>query len=234
VQLHAEVSLPTAGLRDDGPQSGSSQLGTAIGTLVHRLFEMPGALQHQTPQAFRKLLEAMAAGLLLAPSPLEGAGDEESPILADPETIRVVADAVEQIWQRLHKATGAQVRELIEAAGETEVPFVLKVGRWQISGRYDKLLARNGGFEIVDWKTDREAEPETIVRRHEPQMRLYALALRRTGMAALVDGKIRVHLAMLYPMLVAPLSFSPADLETFAKELANELEEMDAYEDGVG
>ena len=85
------------------------------------------------------------------------------------EAAAVVADAVEQIWQRLHTSDGRgePVRKLLEADGEAEVPFVLKLGRWQISGRYDKLLATNGGFEIVDWKTDRQDDPETIVRRHD-------------------------------------------------------------------
>jgi ATP-dependent helicase/nuclease subunit A len=229
VQLDAQVSLPSIGTRSRASHPGGGQLGTVIGTLVHRLFEMPGALQQQTPAAFRKLLEAMAAGLLVSPSPLDDVGEEESPMLADPETVRVVAAAVEQIWGRLQKATGNEVRELLEAAGETEVPFVLRLGRWQISGRYDKLLASSGGFEIVDWKTDREAEPEIIARRHEPQMRLYALALHRAGLAALVEGKVRVHLAMLHPLRVKPLCFSPRDLEAFANELAHELQQMDAY-----
>ena len=230
VQLDAQVSLPSTDPGSDSPHSGGGQLGTAIGTLVHRLFEMPGALQHQTPEAFRQLLEAMAAGLLLSPSPFADADEEASPVLADPETVRVVADAVEQIWQRIQKPTGGQVRKLLEAPGDTEVPFVLKLGRWQISGRYDKLLASNGGFEIVDWKTDKEDEPEIIAHRHEAQMRLYALALHRAGRAALAEGKVRVHLAMLHPMLVKPLTFVPEDLEAFANQLTHELRQMDAYE----
>jgi ATP-dependent helicase/nuclease subunit A len=229
VQLDAQVSLPTIAPGSAAPDSGGGQLGTAVGTLVHRLFEMPAAFQSERHEAFRKLLEAMAAGLL-SPSPLEDAGEEASPVLADPEAVRAVAETVERIWQRVHKPTARQVRVLLEAPGETEVPFVLKLGRWQISGRYDKLLASNGGFEIVDWKTDKVNDPEIIARRHEPQMRLYALALHRAGRAALVEGKVRVHLAMLHPLLVKPLIFSLGDLEIFANELAHELHQMDAYE----
>jgi hypothetical protein len=110
------------------------------------------------------------------------------------------------------------------------VPFLLKLGRWQVTGRYDKLLAANGGFEIVDWKTDREEDAETIVQRHEPQMRLYALALHRAGLASYVNGRVRVHLVLLHFMRVQPLSFSPFDLEAFAAKLAQELQEMDIYE----
>jgi len=231
VHLDPHVKLPDSGLRSEQAQSDGG-LGTVIGTLVHRLFEMPGALPQQQPEALRKLLEAMAASLLSAPSRVDVLPEEESPILADLEAIRIVADAVERIWLRLHadEGSGKQIRELIEAAGETEVPFILKLGCWQVSGRYDKLLTANGGFEIVDWKTDKEDDPETIVRRHEPQMRLYALALHRAGLAALVDGRVRVHLAMLHPMLVKPMSFLPEDLEAFADELAHELQQMDTYE----
>lgn len=227
---HLDPQVKWPGLGE--PQADGGELGTVIGTLLHRLFELPGALRKQTPKAFRQLLEAMSSGLLFTSSPLDGPYEEENSIAADGKIVQVVVDAVEQIWRRLHAADGSgnPIRKLLEAAGETEVPFVLKLGRWQISGRYDKLLATSGGFEIVDWKADKENEPETILRRHESQVRLYALALHRTGMAAVVNGKIRVHLAMLHPMLVRPLSFFPEELEAFADELGHELQQMDAYE----
>jgi ATP-dependent exoDNAse (exonuclease V) beta subunit len=231
VQLDPHMKLPDKAGPSGAPQNGEGNLGTVIGTLVHRLFEMPRALQAESPDGFRKLLEAMAAGLLLA-SPLDRPDEEESPIPADSDTVNAVANAVERLWQRLHArgADGGPIRELLEAAGETEVPFILKLGRWQISGRYDKLLACHGGFEIVDWKTDKEDKAETVVKRHEAQMRLYALALHRAGLAALVNGKVRVHLAMLHLMRTKTLSFSPAELEAFAGELLYELQWMDAYE----
>jgi ATP-dependent helicase/nuclease subunit A len=229
VQLDPHVKSPSLNVRSPGAPTADSPLGTVIGTLVHRLFEMPGPLQSQTPEAFRRLLEAMAAGLLLSPSPLDGSGEEQSPVLADPEMVRHVADAAEQIWQRLH-GPACDVRKFLEAAGETEVPFVLKLGRWQISGRYDKLLATGGGFEIVDWKTDREDDAQTIAQRHEPQMKLYALALHRAGLAGYVNGRVRVHLVMLHLMRVHSLHFAPGDLEIFADELARDFERMAAYE----
>jgi ATP-dependent helicase/nuclease subunit A len=232
VQLDPYMRLPEKIGPSGEAQIHDGSLGTVIGTLVHRLFEMPGPLQAESPAAFRSLLEAMAAGLLLAPSPFDSPGEEESPVLANPGMVQIVADAVEQIWRRLHArdGNGGQVRGLLEAAGETEVPFILKLGRWQISGRYDKLLACTGKFEIADWKTDKEDVPETIAKRHEPQMRLYALALHRAGLAALMNGKVRVHLAMLHLMRTKTLSFAPTELDRFADNLTHELKQMDAYE----
>jgi ATP-dependent helicase/nuclease subunit A len=232
MQLDAHVKAPSSSLvAERGPATGSrGQLGTVVGTLVHRLLEMPNAWPQQSAAAFRSLLEAMAAGLLLSAPSLDHPEEEEVSIPADPETVRAIVDAVEHLWGRLHQASGTSIRELLQAAGETEVPFILQLGRWQVSGRYDKLLTTKDGLEIVDWKTDKDDEPETIVRRHEPQMRLYALALHRAGLAAFPNGKVRVHLAMLHPMRVKPVNFLPSDLDAFADELARELEQMEAYD----
>jgi ATP-dependent exoDNAse (exonuclease V) beta subunit len=226
LHLNPAVTLPPTGLPRDEAGYGGGQLGSVVGTVVHRLFEMPTALPQQDRQAFRRLIEAMAASLL------DDSADQELSFLPDPAMVRIVADAVEQIWRRLRAADGSAkpLRTLLGASGQTEVPFVLKLGRWQISGRYDKLLATERGFEIVDWKTDQEDDSEVILRRHEPQMRLYALALHRAGRAALVNGRMRVQLALLYPMVVRPLTFLPEELEAFGDELAKEFQQMGAYE----
>ena len=55
--------------------------------------QFTAALQVQSPTAFRQLLEAMAASLLLSPSPLDPT-DLASPIAADPDMVRQVADEV--------------------------------------------------------------------------------------------------------------------------------------------
>jgi ATP-dependent helicase/nuclease subunit A len=207
-------------------QSADRPLGTVIGTLVHRLFEMPEVLD-RTAAELRRLLEAMAANLL-ASSVSETTEGEESPPAVDPVAQHRVVGAVEGVLQRLRGGQpGAEsVQRLLTAAGETEVAFGLALGRWHLSGRFDKLLAADGGFEIVDWKTDREAEADQIVRRHRPQMKLYALALLRAGRAALTAGGVRVHLALLHHMRVRRLTFSPARLEAFATRLEREVDAM--------
>jgi hypothetical protein len=58
-------------------------------------------------------------------------------------------------------------------------------------------------------------------------MRLYALALHRSGRAALLEGEVQVHLALLHHGRVEPLRFSLEELETFASDLEKELQEMD-------
>ncbi len=193
------------------------QVGTAIGTLVHRLFEAGGVALALPAGRRRPLLRAMAAGLF-------GSADAAA---AD----RVVA-GVEAIVGRLRRTphAGAAFRRLVTAAGETEVDFALRLGRWQIIGRFDKLLATGDGYEVVDWKTDGDGTPDEIVRRHRPQMQLYALALYRAGRAVVTGGAVRVHLALTHGLRVEVLTFPVGALEALAAELEAELDAMDAYE----
>ena len=126
---------------------------------------------------------------------------------------------------------GQRVHRLLEAQGESEVEFLLNIGRWHITGRFDKLIPRaSGGHEIVDWKTDRESDWQEIVKRYrENQMRLYALALHRSGRAALIDGTVQVHLALLQHGRVETLHFPLQELETFADDLEMQLQEMEQF-----
>jgi ATP-dependent helicase/nuclease subunit A len=205
----------------------SPPLGTVIGTLVHRLFEMPQILDQPGTDRGR-LLEAMAANLLASAPPDAGGG--ESLAAPDPATLRRVVSTVEAVLQLLQDSQpGTEaVRRLLTAPGETEVAFALQLGRWQVSGRFDKLLAATGGFEIVDWKTDQDEDKDRIVQRHRQQMKLYALALHRAGRAALSAQTVQVHLVLLHHMQVRTLAFTPASLEAFAADLQRELYEMRA------
>jgi ATP-dependent exoDNAse (exonuclease V) beta subunit len=128
VQLDPHVKSPRMLIRSGEAENGG-HLGTVIGTLVHRLFEMPGALQSQTPDAFRQLLEAMAASLLLSPSPLDGSQEEENPIQANPEMVRHVADAVEQIWRRLYGEDRALANAALLAGHKPSPPTARSRGR---------------------------------------------------------------------------------------------------------
>jgi ATP-dependent helicase/nuclease subunit A len=207
---------------------GSLPLGMVIGTLVHRIFEMPQILDQPGPD-LRRLLEAMAANLLVS-APADAASGGESLAAPDPATLHRVVGTVEAVLQRLGSAQpGAEaVRRLLTAPGETEVAFALQLGRWQVSGRFDKLLAAEDGFEVVDWKTDQDEEVDRIVQRHRQQMQLYALALHRAGRAALNAGTVQVHLVLLQHMQVRTLVFTPTTLEAFAADLQRELDEIRA------
>ena len=80
----------------------------------------------------------------------------------------------------------------------------------------------------MDWKTD-AASPKEIVKRYEEQMKIYALALYQSGRAEIVEGTVRVRLALLRHGKVETLRFVPEELETYAKRLEEELRKMDEY-----
>ncbi|MGE3808351.1 MAG: PD-(D/E)XK nuclease family protein, partial [Gemmataceae bacterium] len=127
---------------------------------------------------------------------------------------------------RAHPDRARAIRALVAAAGDPEVPFGLRLGNWFVSGRFDKLLRCDPGWEVIDWKTDADQDVDAIVARHTPQMRLYGLALWRANLAHLVKGSVRVHLALLGPLAVHTLSFTTDELEVFARELEEELRAM--------
>ena len=220
--------MPKPGKRE--LEDGDENLGPVMGTLVHRLFEMKELLR-TSPEERRPLLKAMAQNQLSNGQREETAdGEEESVVVASPAVDRVVS-GVEEILEIICAKGNERVRELLEAPGEPEVEFLLQVGRWHITGRFDKLLPHpSGGYEIVDWKTDREPNWQDIVRRYrEKQMRLYALALVRVGRAALIDGAVQVHLALLHHGRVETLRFPLQELEEFASDLEKELQEMEQF-----
>jgi len=204
--------------------------GTLVGSMVHRMFEMGRDMLDTSENNRRSLLRAMAANLLANSRLPENAdGEEEWPVV-DSDTVSTVVSTVEQIIERVNKKDHDEIRRLLETPGEAEVQFLLPLGRWHITGRFDKLLpGPDGGWEIVDWKTDRESDSQNIVERYDKQMRLYALALHRTGRAALIDEAVRVHLALLYHGRVETLNFPLEELDGFAAELEKDLQEMDEF-----
>lgn len=228
VHVLPHVDAPPMALPAARSASNDSDLGAVIGTLVHRLFEMGQTLQ-QPWEKLKNLLEAMA-GNMLAASPLtqDEPGDQQQSGTAMTAVAAVVA-AVHNILERLRGDSASAVRALLEAPGEGEISFSLGLDRWQVQGRFDKLLATPAGFEIVDWKTDADADSQIIVERHTPQMRLYALALYRAGQAGLVNDCV-AHLVLLHHLLVRTLRFSVAELEALEVQLIRELQAMEAYQ----
>jgi ATP-dependent helicase/nuclease subunit A len=231
VKVQAHVADPPADFIEHGLQKEDDPIGPAVGSLIHRLFEMGGTVLDRPAREREMLLESMAANTLSTPGDQDGSWDGDFLTAADQKTIRMVVHAVQQILDRIKQSGSADsLRRLLQADGESEVDFLLNLGRWRVSGRFDKLLAVDEGrCEIVDWKTDQDDTWREIVKRYQPQMKLYALALYRAGRAAMVEGRVRVHLALLHHVRVETLAFLPPELEAFAAELTEELREMDDY-----
>ena len=124
-------------------------------------------------------------------------------------------------------AAAREVRRLLSAPGQTEVPFVLSLGRWLVRGRFDKLIPAGSGFLIVDWKTDKEGASRERVEHHRRQMELYALALHRSGRATSADGSVEARLVFLESAQIYAVTFQPDELEAFAAEVAQVLENME-------
>jgi len=204
-------------------------LGMIIGTMVHRMFEM-GEEVDKFPEKKRKhLLQAMAKNELALRRLRENPDDTEESAGVDSEMVDVVVAHVEDILARISGPGYEEIRDLLKQLGESEVEFLLPLGRWHIKGRFDKLIAHpGGGWEIVDWKTD-EADPKEIEKRYHEQMRIYALALYRAGKAALAKGIIQIRLALLHHGRVESLRFTPEELENHARLLEEELRQMDEY-----
>ncbi len=212
-------------------ETGESPLGMVIGTMVHRMFEM-GPKAFEKPGTNRKqLLEAMAANVLAARQTQENRDETEESGGVDSKIVAMVVCRVEDILAKVRGTEYEDVRRLLREPGQPEVEFLLPLGRWHIKGRFDKLLTHpSGGWEIVDWKTD-EADPKEIVKRYDEQMKIYALALYRGARAALVEGAIRVHLALLHHGRVESLRFTPEELDDHAGLLEKELRLMDEFAD---
>jgi ATP-dependent exoDNAse (exonuclease V) beta subunit len=229
----SEIQNPKTAISDLEIEIEDSEenLGMVIGTLVHRLFEMGPAALRTSKENRQALLKAMAANIL-ASSQLrdDPDGEEESAAVGSPILASIVS-SVEHLVDRITGEKGTPLHRLLEAQGESEVEFLLNLGGWHITGRFDKLIPHaSGGYQIVDWKTDRESDWQEIVKRYrENQMRLYALALYRSGRAALLEGEVQVHLALLHHGRVETLRFPLEELETLASDLEKELQEMDRF-----
>src|SRR5205085_2928764 len=132
-------------------EDSEENLGTVIGTLVHRLFELGPEALRTSKENRQALLKAMAANIL-ASSQLrdDPDGEEESTAVASPILASIVS-SVERLVDRL------------------------------------------------------------------------------SGRAALLDGTVQAHLALLHHGRVEALRFSLEELETFAADLEKELEEMNRF-----
>jgi ATP-dependent helicase/nuclease subunit A len=234
VELIPHVGDPPTDFMEHGFQEEKETIGAVVGTLVHRIFEMGGKILNQSAGDRERLLQSLAANLLSTSLDRDDSIRGKIPSLSSHQTVRVVVSVVQRIIERIKGSRDVgPLWRLLDADGEAEVDFILNLGRWRVSGRFDKLLpVGEGRFEIVDWKTDEDGDWQRIVERYRTQMKLYALALYRCGRAAVEEGRVRVHLALLHSVRVETVGFQPAELEAFARDLEADLKEMDSYVPG--
>ena len=112
-----------------------------------------------------------------------------------------------------------------------EVPFVYAmptIGGAEpmlIRGVIDCILERDDGLALIDYKTDRPAEPGDLaarVARYEMQLRCYALAA-----ASIFQRPVRAaHLVFLAEHRIIDVSVTPADLDRLLSQLDLALRNM--------
>src|SRR5262249_1852696 len=159
-------------LIDGAPVDGSAKIGQCVGTIIHRALELGDALP---PGRKRRedLFHAWAVALVGSHSRDEDLSESRESLTGRQVAV-IAARTAGYSLQRLPSAAGEipqAFRELLDAPGESEVAFVLSVAGWQITGRFDRVIERSRGLEIVDWKTDAGSVDE-IVERYREQVLL--------------------------------------------------------------
>jgi ATP-dependent helicase/nuclease subunit A len=224
-RLHLQPRLPDVSqARSPLTEFDGWLLDPLIGTLVYRLLTLPRMPSRAAEQ--QRLLLALAANLLTAESCSGADAKAAAELLADPDVLTAIAETAGSLVQSISasKTGGPEVRRLLTAEGESDVSFCLRLGRWHVVGAFGKLLRKSDGYELIDWSAGLIPESEQLGR-----SRLLALALHRSGRAALADGKVGCHVALLHRPAVETLALAPGELDLFAEELTHELEEMDVY-----
>ncbi len=167
---------------DPSPGPASGEHGTEWGEVIHALLEAAMA----NPEAdLRALAQAELAEHGLGPS------------LADEAVETVKGAAASDIWRRARESP----RRLVE------VPFQLAIKgdgehRAIVRGVIDLAFREDGGWVIVDYKTDRAAAASLgrLVERYRPQLAAYAATwrkcvgepVRETGILFVRTGSYRV------------------------------------------
>ena len=227
-QVRADISpLPTY-LVDGSTPEPNENAGALIGTLVHRALELKDIF----PSSARERSEWLHAWAL----GLTEAGEREDGELESNGSLRrlasEIADGAARILRRILAAKRDGLPEpfanLIDAPGDAEVDFVLAIGGWRITGRFDRLISRANHLpEIVDWKTD--SEPiEQIKDTYRNQMMLYALALLDSRPAGKHPDGLAVHLAMTAHETVHTFRFQNSELQAFRRNLEERLGQLPA------
>ena len=162
---------------------------------VRRPMPRPPAPQARRGTAFHRWLEArFGQQHLIDPDDLPGAADEGAE----------AADAELAVLRACFEAGEWASR----VPAEVEVPFETLIGDRLVRGRIDAVFAdaRDGIFDVVDWKTGRPARTDAEGRAVAVQLAAYRLAW--AGLAGVPPGRVRA--AFYY--VREDLTVRPADV----------------------
>lgn len=137
-----------------------------------------------------------------------------------PDSLRVaeIADATSVLLNLLagEATLGTRFRRLLSVNGVDAVPFRLRIGPWSVMGTFDRLLEKGDGYEALVW-TDAEADDLAG---------LLALALARSGRAALTEGRVVVHRLRIDNGEVKGVAFTAQALADLESEWLRRLESI--------
>lgn len=216
-----EGVAPTVGKMTPGVKGidgeDEARFGKLVGTSVHRIFEMRHALDGLDGEERKRSIERLVAHAV------EKARSDEMLLHFPQERIAEVAAKADGIVAK-HGKPGSELFNLLEQPGVSEVDFTIRIGRWVISGRMDRLLV-NG--EAIDWKTDQGSEKE-IAQKYRPQMFVYSLAMlqRRREMGEHGSEPVVIQLAMTKGNgAIVPMIYQVAEIDAFHEKLSRILRE---------
>ncbi len=144
-------------VRSGGPGAPPGRAGAlALGSAVHRLMELCD-LDDESSIARHAV----------------GVGEE----LARPDLAERAAELARACWRSEPVRRAATVAAGDAGAVHRELPIGALVGDVIVSGAVDLLYRDGGEWVVVDYKTDRAAEPAVLLERYRSQGAAYALAV---------------------------------------------------------
>jgi len=207
---------------DKQNRESKKNLGTLVGTIVHRAMERQSEWFQKSVQDQKAWLASLVdIEISLALNELEE--DDQAFSLSSEE----VTSIKETVANLLDVSSNKEIAKLIEERGKVEIEFLLPLAGWVVNGRLDKLVNRDGIFEVIDWKTD-GGSAETSIAHHQFQMKLYALAVLRCCVKEKQEQQksICASLVLLNHKLVHQYEFSAEELKQFEKELMEKFRAM--------
>jgi ATP-dependent helicase/nuclease subunit A len=175
--LHAD-SEP---VRDEEPVTGASSRGRELGTLVHAVMER---VDFASPETARDVTRAIA------------------------RTAGVDGDLVEEAAGLVERALDTPImRRAAAARASREVPFCVSLDGVTVEGKIDLLFEEDGGFVVVDYKTDvvPASGADGLVDRYRRQAEAYALAV------AQASGRPVKEIVLFFLRSLEAVSLLPSD-----------------------